>query len=331
MNINIKNNWQQALKNLVTDPQVLLQLLELDEELLPAAKAAAATFPLKVPKTFVERMEKGNPNDPLLLQVLPLNQELFSPQGYHTDPVAEQNANPIPGLLHKYHGRVLITLSGACGIHCRYCFRRHFPYADNNPGKQGWEKIFAYLRDDKSIHEVILSGGDPLVVSDVMLGDFIKQLETIPHIRLLRIHTRLPIVIPQRITTELLIALTSTRLQIVFVVHVNHAQEINDGVKASLDKIRSHNMTLLNQTVLLKGINDNLKTLVDLSYALFCAGILPYYLHVLDKVQGAAHFDLPESQALKLHQAMQAQLPGYLVPRLVREVPGATNKISLSI
>ena len=325
-----KQPWQVALSNLVTDPEELLAILSLSRDLLPAARAAAQLFPLKVPRGFVERMQKGNVNDPLLKQVLPMGIETELSPDYSNDPLHESGVNPLPGLLHKYQSRVLITLTSACAIHCRYCFRRHFPYGENNPGRKGIEKIADYIRADESINEVILSGGDPLSVSDTMLQFVSEVLQPIPHIRRLRIHTRLPIVLPERVTDSLLAWLQTIKLKVVMVIHANHPAEINDEIRDVLAKLKHAGVTLLNQTVLLRGINDDAAILSELSETLFATGVLPYYLHVLDKVQGAAHFDLPRETSLSLHAALQKRLPGYLVPRLTVEEPGAFSKTLLS-
>lgn len=306
-------------------------MLGLDPQLLPAAQAAARLFPLKVPRGYVARMSKGDLNDPLLKQVLPLGAELLAVEGYQTDPLQESNANPVPGLLHKYEGRVLVMLTSACAIHCRYCFRRSFPYDDNQPGKRGWEKMMAYIAADESISEVILSGGDPLAVNDPLLQTFTDELSAIAHVKRLRIHTRLPIVLPERITAELIQWLTTMRFQPVIVVHANHPQEIDVSVTQALQALRQAGITLLNQTVLLKGINDSADIQIALIDKLFSAGVLPYYLHVPDKVAGTAHFDLPLSEAQQLHATLNSRLPGYLVPRLVREEPGQSSKSHLTI
>ena len=322
-------NWQEALSDLITDPNELISLLALDPALLDAANAAARLFPLKVTRDFVARMEKGNPNDPLLQQILPLGKELEITPGYHNDPLQEAKANPVPGLLHKYENRVLVTLTNACGVNCRFCFRRHFPYADNNPGRRGFEKIVSYIAEHPAINEVILSGGDPLSVSDKLLAHFSEALTTIPHVKRLRIHSRLPIVLPMRITAEFLAWIAQIKLNVVIVIHANHPNEINEDVRAAMKRIRETGVTLLNQSVLLNGINDNAETLIALSETLFAAGALPYYLHVLDKVQGAAHFDHDLETAQRLHAEITKQLPGYLVPRLVREDGGAPAKTLL--
>lgn len=320
-------NWQQALKNVITNPHDLIKCLELDINLLPAAERAAKLFPLRVPKGFVARMQKGNINDPLLKQVLPLDAELNEVPGFSLDPLQESTYNPISGLIHKYQNRVLLTVTGACAINCRYCFRRHFPYNENNPGSSGWEKALTYIESDTSIKEVILSGGDPLLATDKALKNLIDKIASIPHIKILRIHSRLPIVLPERITDNLITYLTSTRLKVVMVLHCNHANEIDDTVFSVVELMRAAKITTLNQAVLLKGVNDSVTALVNLSEALFEIGILPYYLHLLDKVQGAAHFEVEEGKAKVIYQTLATYLPGYLVPKFVYEQPGALSKL----
>jgi EF-P beta-lysylation protein EpmB len=321
--------WQEALSDLITDPKELLTLLELDHSWLHAAEMAAKQFPLKVPRQFVSRMQKGNPNDPLLKQVLPLGMELQFIPGYSSDPLQEVKANVIPGMLHKYNSRILITLTSACAIHCRYCFRRHFPYASNNPGTQGLKKIFDYIEKNNSINEVILSGGDPLAVNDQLLNYISQSLNDIPHVKRLRIHTRLPVVLPERVTPTLTAWLNQLRQNCIIVIHANHPQEISTEVTTALLQLHEANATMLNQTVLLKGINDDASVLSTLSEKLFLAKVLPYYLHVLDKVQGAAHFDIDLHRAYNLHKELCDHLPGYLVPRLVQENPGEPSKTLL--
>lgn len=325
-----KQRWQEALSDLITDPRELFALLDLDPALLDSAYAAARLFPLKVPSSFIARIQKGNIQDPLLKQILPLGVELNIIPGYVADPLQETNVNPVPGLLHKYHGRVLVTLTSACAVHCRYCFRRYFPYDENNPGTSGWEKIFSYLKSDSSINEVILSGGDPLAVNDKLLTSFVSQLSSIPNVKRLRFHTRLPIVIPERITDEFINWLSQIEMDKIIVVHANHPNEINHDVKNALLKLRDAGIALLNQSVLLKDINDDVETLKELSEKLFSSGVLPYYLHVLDKVQGAAHFDMSIEKAFALHAELSQCLSGYLVPKLVCEEPGALSKTLLS-
>ncbi len=318
------------MSDLITDPAELLSLLQLDPGLLDAAKAASRLFPLRVTRSFAARMTHGNPNDPLLRQILPLGAELAHVPGYLPDALVEQEANPVPGLLHKYASRVLVMLTSACAVHCRYCFRRSFPYAENNPGRRGWVKMMEYIAADPAITEVILSGGDPLAVSDSTLRQFTDMLTQIPHVKRLRIHTRLPVVLPERITPEFIAWTKDLPLQLVMVVHVNHAQEINDEVEQMFQVLRSAGIMLLNQSVLLKSVNDSAEALADLSEALFTSGVLPYYLHVLDKVEGAAHFDMDLNLARELHADLAKILPGYLVPRLVCETPGEQSKTLLS-
>lgn len=320
--------WQTALKNLIRDPRVLLTKLNLDESYLPAALRAAQLFPLRVPESFVSRIQPNNPHDPLLRQILPLAEECAPAQGFSPDPLAEREQNPVPGLLHKYKGRVLLTVTSACAVHCRYCFRREFPYQDNNPGKVQWQSAFDYIAQDNSIHEVILSGGDPLTLDDDYLAWFLQQLNQILHVRIIRIHTRLPLMIPERITTELLQVLTNTRLKPVMVVHCNHAQEIDETVGIALEKLSAH-MTVLNQSVLLRGVNNDPHSLVQLSEKLFQHNVLPYYLHQLDPVTGVGHFDVNDIEAKNIHQQITAKLPGYLVPKLVREIAGFASKQAL--
>ena len=327
--LNSKKTWQDALSNLITDPKELLTLLELDPALLDEAIIAARAFPLRVPLSFVARMQKGNPDDPLLKQILPLGLEMQEVRGFVSDPLAEQQANPVPGLLHKYHGRVLVTLTSVCAVHCRYFFRRHFPYADNNPGRAGWKQLFSYIAEDPTINEVILSGGDPLAVNDRLLRSFTNELAALSQIKRLRIHTRLPIVLPDRVTDELIEWALQLPFNLVVVVHANHPQEIDETVRAALLRLRSAGIHLLNQAVLLKGVNDNVETLVNLSESLFSAGVLPYYLHVLDKVKGAHHFDLPKAKVRELYLTLISRLPGFLVPRLVREEAGELSKTLL--
>ena len=323
------NDWRKALSQAVRDPAELLQLLALPPELLPAAQQAAARFPLRVPRSYVARMQKGNPADPLLRQVLPLDEELVAADGFTEDPVGDLDAMAIPGLLHKYAGRVLLITTAACGVHCRYCFRRHFPYNEANAASLDWQPALDYIAADPSIREVILSGGDPLSLSDQRLTQLVAQLAAIPHLQRLRLHTRQVIVLPERVDAALLNWLADCRLQTVIVVHANHANEISHEVTAALLRLKETGVTLLNQAVLLKGVNDEVQVLAALSERLFAAQVLPYYLHQLDRVQGAGHFEVSDTQALKLVHELRERLPGYLVPRLVREQAGKLAKIPL--
>jgi EF-P beta-lysylation protein EpmB len=326
----IKELWQQDLLQAVSNIEELCQLLALSpQQLSSTAVIASKQFPLKVPREFITRMQRGNPQDPLLQQVLPTAAETKIVAGYSLDPLQELQFNPHPGLLHKYHGRLLLTLTGACAINCRYCFRRHFPYSNNNPG-YAWEAIFAYIANHPSINEIILSGGDPLLHTDNYLRQFSTRLNDLPQVVRLRIHSRIPIVLPNRITNTLLDWLQSLQQTPVLVMHCNHPQEINGLVINAMQRLKKIGVMLLNQSVLLKGINDNVDTLVALSEALFSSGIQPYYLHILDKVQGVAHFDLALVKAKSLHRLLSKKLPGYLVPKLVQEIPGATAKTMIS-
>lgn len=323
-------SWQRALAEAVREPAELLALLELPESLLPATRAGAAQFPLRVPRGYVARMRRGDPHDPLLRQVLPLGEDLSGHDGFSSDPVGDLAAMPTPGLLHKYHGRALLLVTGACAVHCRYCFRRHFPYSEAQAASTRLQQALAHLRGDASIEEVILSGGDPLSLSDARLEELVRDLEAIPHIRRLRIHTRQPIVLPERVDSGLLGWLEATRLQKVVVIHCNHANEMDNAVEGALRSLAQAGATLLNQAVLLRGVNDTPEAQCALSERLFACGVLPYYLHLLDRVRGAAHFEVPEAQARSLHAELRAALPGYLVPRLVREQPGASAKVPLA-
>jgi EF-P beta-lysylation protein EpmB len=317
--------WQAELRDAVRDVAELAALLELPADVVRARVAAASAFPLLVPRGFVARMRKRDPDDPLLLQVLPLAIENSVPAGYSGDPLGEQ-AVAHEGLLRKYAGRALLIASGACPVHCRYCFRRWFPYQTQLAARADWSSALAALRAAPDIEEVILSGGDPLSLSNRRLSTLLRMLETIPSLRRVRIHTRFPIMLPTRVDRGLLELLAATSLQTIVVVHANHAREIDSAVAGALQALRRNIDQLLNQSVLLRGVNDRADTLVALSERLFECGALPYYLHMLDPVAGAAHFVVEESLALELMQEMRAALPGYLVPRLVREIPGKPSK-----
>jgi EF-P beta-lysylation protein EpmB len=322
--------WQKELAQGFKNPNELLRYLELSPEMMNISEAAHKAFKTLVPKNFVEKMVSGDPHDPLLRQVLPISDEMQELKDYIPDPLqesAEKQQRPLPGLLHKYSSRVLLTLTGGCAVNCRYCFRRHFDYQSNRIQKEELANIIDYIQSRPEIQEVILSGGDPLLLNDDLLKAIITAIENIPSIKILRFHTRMPIVLPSRITAEFAALLKNTRLHTVLVVHANHPNELDNTLGDRLALLRSAGTHLLNQSVLLKGVNDNVKTLCQLSYGLLDMGILPYYLHLLDKVQGAAHFDIEEKEALTLHQAMREQLPGYLLPKLVREVPGELSKM----
>jgi len=321
--------WQTLLGEAITDPEELLRELELPLRLLPAARQASAGFRLQVPRGFVRRMRRGDPDDPLLRQVLPLGEELEVDDGYSLDPLREQQSMAAPGVLHKYHGRVLLTLTGACAVHCRYCFRRHYPYSDATAGRANAQLAIDYLQQHPEVEELILSGGDPLSLSDNRLQSLVARLASIRHLKRLRIHSRLPVVLPERVDQRLLDWISTPRFSVVLVIHCNHANEIDVPLREAMNKLRAAGVTLLNQSVLLRGVNDRLDTLLQLSERLFEAGVLPYYLHQLDPVQGASHFAVTEETGRQLVDAMRKRLPGYLVPRLVREDPGKPSKTPL--
>ncbi|WP_318471522.1 EF-P beta-lysylation protein EpmB [Photobacterium leiognathi] len=326
----VEQNWLNDLSNAISDPFTLLKLLKIDPTPWENGLAARKLFALRVPLSFVDKMEIGNPYDPLLRQILPLAQEFEVHQGYSVDPLEEQQ-NEIPGLLHKYHNRVLLIVKGGCAVNCRYCFRRHFPYSDNKGNKRQWQQSLEYIAAHPEINEVILSGGDPLMAKDHELQWLIEHIAAIPHIKRLRIHSRLPVVIPNRITDALCQILTETRLQTILVTHINHANEIDDALKTAMQKLKQANVTILNQGVLLKGVNDSVAALTDLSETLFDAGIQPYYLHVLDRVQGAAHFMVDDEIARQLMAGLITKVSGYLVPKLTREIGGRASKTPLDL
>ena len=322
-------NWRQAWREAVRDPRELLAMLGLDGLASGISDEAAAQFPLRVPRGFVARMRHGDPADPLLRQVLPVLDEERIVPGFGLDAVGDEAARRGGGVIHKYNGRALLIATGSCAVHCRYCFRRHYPYAEDTAAAAGWREAVELIRADASIHEVILSGGDPLSLADHKLAELTDALRGAPHIRRLRIHTRLPIVLPGRVDAGLLAWLRGLPWPVAIVVHANHANEFDAAVDAAMAALRDAGATLLNQAVLLRGVNDSLEALADLCERGHAAGVLPYYLHQLDRVAGAAHFEVDDAQALALHAALAASLPGYLVPRLVREVAGAPGKTPL--
>ncbi len=318
--------WQQQFANAIQDIDELLQLIGLDADQLDLSKEANNHFSLRITREYVARIRPGDAHDPLLKQILPVAAETRPVQQFVSDPVGDHLAHVAEGVLHKYNGRALLLTTGACPIHCRYCFRRHFPYAEANAARDDWSEALAYLQAHNDIHEVILSGGDPLTLTDSRLSRLVKKLEKISHIKTLRVHTRMPVVLPQRVCADLLAWLRPSRLQTVVVLHCNHPQEIDAEVRQACALLKAAGITLLNQAVLLKGINDDVAVLKDLSLGLFDAGVLPYYLHMLDPVDGAAHFDVEQASARALVEDLQTELPGYLVPRLVRELAGRQSK-----
>lgn len=319
--------WQKALACAIRDPDQLVDALELPDEFREPARRAAKLFPLLVPHSYLDRMRRSDPRDPLLLQVLPLGAEEVEVPGFVTDAVGDNAARVAPGLLHKYKGRALLIATGACAVHCRYCFRRHYPYHDEPRRMADWEPALMAIAGDESLHEVILSGGDPLMLTDARLTELCERIGDIPHVRRLRLHTRLPIVLPERVTDSLIGLLTSGRLTPIVVVHANHPRELDGTCGESLRQMVQSGITTLNQAVLLRGVNDDAQTLTALCEGLVDLGVLPYYLHQLDRVVGTAHFEVPEETGRELIEQLRRRLPGYAVPQYVREIAGEEYKV----
>ncbi len=324
-----KQDWQQRLSNCVRDLPTLCKLTGLNLEQLEKHYCLIKNFPLRAPREFVQRIKQGDINDPLLKQILPIQAELNVTPGYSHDPLAEQNKKMPPGILHKYYGRVLLMINGNCAIHCRYCFRREFPY-NKQSTLSNWQPALDYIEKDSSIKEVILSGGDPLILKDEQLQKLIAELNKIPHLKRLRIHSRIPVVLPQRMTNNLINIINSSKMQTILVIHCNHSQEIDSTVANKLKSAINSGIMVFNQTVLLKGINDSSTILAKLSEDLFAIGVIPYYLHVLDKVSGTAHFDIGKKQVQHIMAELLKALPGYLVPKCVREIPGKPAKVPMN-
>ena len=324
------DSWQEALRDAVRDPAELCRLLDLPSELVAGATRAVRDFPLFAPRGFIARMRLADPFDPLLRQVLPLADELAVVPGFEADPVGDRAATQTPGLLHKYKSRVLMVTTGACAVHCRYCFRRHFPYSEAPRSPSGWTPALEYIAADTTIGEVILSGGDPLTLVDAQLAELIDRLAAIGHLRRLRIHTRLPIMIPERVTAPLVQMLAGSRLTSVMVLHANHAHELDASVAAAIRDLADAGVLLLNQAVLLRGVNDDVEALVDLCERLVELRVVPYYLHQLDRVAGAAHFEVHQARGRRLVEQLRERLSGYAVPRYVCEIAGAKHKIVLA-
>ncbi len=318
--------WQRLWREAVRDPRQLLAMLGLDAVAAGISDAAAARFPLRVPRGFIARMRHGDLHDPLLRQVLPVDAEERLVPGFGLDAVGDGAAKKADGVIQKYRGRALLVTTGSCAVHCRYCFRRHFPYAEETAARDAWSGAVASITADPGIDEVILSGGDPLSLATPKLAELTAQLAAIPHIRRLRIHSRLPVVLPERVDEALLQWLRGLPWPVTFVVHANHANEFDATVDAAMARLRGTGATLLNQAVLLRGVNDSVQALAELSERGFAAGVLPYYLHQLDRVHGTAHFEVSDDQARELHRQLAARLSGYLVPKLVREVQGDPGK-----
>ncbi len=322
-----RQHWKQQLQQAVSNSHELLRRLGLEH--LNNRIEHDSPFPLRAPQAYLDKIRYGDENDPLLLQILPQLQE--NQAGGEQDPVQDLRFMPAPGLLQKYHGRALLVTTGACAVHCRYCFRRHYPYADAGLSLRQLDESLAWLQQQPDIDEVILSGGDPLALDDERLSALIAKLESLPQLRYLRIHTRLPVVLPDRITPTLIDLLAGSRLRATVVIHCNHANEIADEEMRALDQLHRAGITLLNQSVLLKGVNDDADTLAQLSKKLHDSKVLPYYLHCLDPVQGGMHFEVNESDAIHIMTQLRARLPGYLLPRLVREIPDSDSKTAISV
>lgn len=323
-----ESHWQAEIRLAVRDASELCRRLDLPApatESLPSAK----NFPVFVPPSYLARMRPGDPDDPLLRQVLPLGAEGHIVAGFTADPVGDTAATLRPGVLQKYAGRALLIATGACAIHCRYCFRRHFPYEEAPHSTAAWDAALTAIAADDTIHEVILSGGDPLMLVDARLAALVEKIAAIEHVTRLRVHTRLPIVVPSRVTAEMTAWMTTTRLAPVMVVHVNHAQELANDVATALDKLRRAGVTLLNQAVLLRGVNDSVSAQQELSERLIQLGVVPYYLHQLDRVAGAAHFEVSMEEGRRIVTELRKRLPGYLVPRYVQEIAGEMSKTVL--
>lgn len=323
------SSWQSELRQVIRDPRTLMESVSLGDNDAALSSAATESFPVRVPHAFLNRIRHEDRDDPLLRQVLPAAAEDEETAGFNEDPLGESRHQPVPGLLAKYPGRVLLVATGVCAIHCRYCFRRHFPYQESNAAKENWQPALTAIREDAGIHEVILSGGDPLSLVDEKLFDLLQSLAAIPHISRVRIHTRMPVVVPNRITQTLVAALSGIRPRVIMVIHANHANEIDAEVAAAMTRLHAAGLPLLNQSVLLRGVNDDPAALAQLSERLFDCHVLPYYLHMLDPVAGAAHFLVDDERARAIMADLRTRLPGYLVPKLVREEEGELSKTPL--
>jgi len=322
--------WRRELAEAFREPEALCRFLGLDPGLAAEAAASTGGFPFLVPRAFAARMRPGDPADPLLAQVLPRRGETAIVPGYSADPLDERRFVAAPALVQKYAGRALVLVTGGCAVNCRYCFRREFPYAEAGAHRRGVAEALAAVAADESLTEVILSGGDPLLADDDELAAIVERLDAVPHLRRLRIHTRLPVVLPSRVDDALAAVLARSRLARVVVIHANHAAELDDEVAAAVGRLAGAPAIVLNQAVLLRGVNDSLEALVELSQRLVEIGVVPTYLHLLDRVRGAAQFDVPEAEARALHAGLRASLPGYAVPRLAREIPGEPAKVWLA-
>lgn len=353
----VETHWQKELANSFTDLHSLLDYLEINASDIPTLglkqpnrslensisihtlnsnnpidlhSQARRLFPMRVPKPFADLMQKGNWHDPLLQQVLPQQAEFIEKNGFVIDPLDEQNGKTT-GLIHKYKSRILLIVRGGCAVNCRYCFRRHFPYQDNHLGLSQYQSVIDYIKTDNSLNEVIFSGGDPLMANDQQLTILAKNIDQISHIKRLRIHTRLPVVMPSRITKEFIDWISNLRIKPIMVLHINHANEVSDALKEKTKLLTQAGVLMLNQSVLLNNINNNADTLVELSEALFEGNILPYYLHMFDPVKGATHFDVNQQEAKPIMAELIKRLPGFLVPKLVQELAGQPGKTPIDL
>jgi EF-P beta-lysylation protein EpmB len=331
--VSSRQSWQRELSAAYRNVDELLAALDLQRPDLVAAGMTLgpnSEFPLLVPDSFLQRMRPGDPHDPLLLQVLPQAVEKVAADGFVTDAVHDQAARRASGMLQKYHGRVLLMASGSCAVHCRYCFRREYPYSHEPHRLPDWEPAVAEIAADSSVSEVIFSGGDPWMLNDGRLAELCRRVDTISHIERIRFHTRLPIVLPSRVTTSLIELLQSLRAQAIVVVHANHAHELDGDCAVALGRLVRSGGPVLNQSVLLRGVNDSVVALEELSRALTKTGIMPYYLHQLDRVSGTSHFEVSVQRGQQLIRELQQRLPGYAVPRYVQEIPGEPHKTLLT-
>ncbi len=325
--------WQEAVRCAIRQAQTLLSALGLPLDLYgnePETSATNHKFPLFVPWEFVARMQAGRADDPLLLQVLPRASERLDAPGFASDPVGDLDSEVVPGLLKKYRSRALMVTTGRCAVHCRYCFRREFPYDEVPKSPAAWQVAIDAIAADETVEEVILSGGDPLMLADSSLKWLVTQLNAIPHVVRLRIHSRTLVVIPQRICQELLEWIDLARMPVVMVTHINHPNEIDHALRSALGRLRDRRVMLLNQSVLLRDINDSVETLRQLSTGLLSAGVLPYYLHQLDRVRGAAHFEVPIEEGRRIVSELRTQMSGYGVPEYVAEIAGQASKTPLT-
>ena len=321
------NSWQQEMKQAIRSSRALCEFLNIPAE---AIHTEENEFPVFVPRSFAARMKSGDAQDPLFLQVVAQAVESMATEGFDSDPNNESEAVLAAGVLQKYSSRALLISTGACAVHCRYCFRRHYPYSESPAGLEQWRPSLKVIAKDSNMEEVILSGGDPLILPDHVIGQLLNALADIPHVKHVRFHTRTPVVLASRITTSLIRQLQSTRLKVWFVIHSNHANELDGEVLTGLSKLQQIGIPVLNQAVLLRGVNDDEETLYDLCKRLIDAQITPYYLHQLDEVAGAAHFHVAKSRGIELISALRKRLPGYAVPRYVKELAGERSKTVLA-